>query len=401
MAAQRKQTPNSPAQRVRVSESIGPTVDRGLHHRATPLPESRDRPTRKGLDARKVGTRVDTASAAEGSLQKSVPAPAVSSTRWAESSHWEKAPVSRDEQRQLKTQPAEARPRDDLVGPASAHSRLTDAPAESIGYYSMGSLPVDEVKIPKAPRMPRVGMTELDLEPIQPGAADSFSKSIDRAPLGHRSPIGESLVPKTLRGSHSEASFGPETIRTPPPGPGDGNTMLDAPEYRRPSSLPPEPIQESPSQERPTSRPPSPSNRRTLPPPRIYFSAQVRIQAKKWLDTGSLSLPGCPSPRHARALQRALLLAILHEPGWNALPEGLRQRAGWLFCDGWESSAGASHVFREIDDLSTVLGLPCCPDTRRTLVLAISGVVLQTGPARSSHPPSRRRSPSSPPSSRG
>lgn len=127
-------------------------------------------------------------------------------------------------------------------------------------------------------------------------------------------------------------------------------------------------------------------------PPRVYFAPHVRVQANQWAETGSLSLPGASSPRHARALQRALLLALLHEPGWFGIPHGLRQRAGWLFCEGWESGSTTAHPFREIDDLATVLGLSVTPETRRTLSLAIAGVMPEDYSSRSpsSVPPSGR-----------
>lgn len=133
----------------------------------------------------------------------------------------------------------------------------------------------------------------------------------------------------------------------------------------------------------------------SLRAPRVYFAPHVRAQANQWAETGSLSLPGASSPRHARALQRALLLALLHEPGWFGIPVGLRQRAGWLFCDGWESGAGAAHPFREIDDLAMVLGLPVSADTRRMLSLAIAGVMPDDFSSRP--PPSSKPGGSRPP----
>lgn len=126
-------------------------------------------------------------------------------------------------------------------------------------------------------------------------------------------------------------------------------------------------------------------------PPRLYFSPHVRQQAGEWAATGSLSLPGCSSPRHARAVQRALLLALLTEPGWHNLPQGLRQRAGWLFCLDWDTSPAVGHPFREADDLATVLSMPATEESRGLLRDAVAAV-LPAFAARASRPPPRRSS---------
>lgn len=130
----------------------------------------------------------------------------------------------------------------------------------------------------------------------------------------------------------------------------------------------------------------------SMPSPRIFFSERIREQADDWLRSGSLSLPNCSSPRHARAAQRALLLALLDEPGYNALPLGFKQRIGWLFNQGWERTAGSAS-FDELSDLMTMLGVPAQGEARESLLLAVQALVpdpLPLGRPPSSYPPARR-----------
>lgn len=126
--------------------------------------------------------------------------------------------------------------------------------------------------------------------------------------------------------------------------------------------------------------------------PRILFPERIREQADGWLSSGSLSLPNCKSPKHARATQRALLLALLAEPGYDALPLGFRQRIGWLFSGGWENAAGGSS-FDELSDLMTVLGIPAGAEAKARLLLSVQALVpnpLPLGRPPSSFPPPRR-----------
>ncbi len=125
---------------------------------------------------------------------------------------------------------------------------------------------------------------------------------------------------------------------------------------------------------------------------RIEFPSHLRDLAKSWLKTGSLSLPNCSSPRHARAVQRVLLLALLAEPGYSALPLGLKQRVGWLFSPGWESvSQGES--LGELGDLVTVLGLPAAREVQLEVLEAAQFLIPNPLPSvrpPSSYPPARR-----------
>lgn len=173
----------------------------------------------------------------------------------------------------------------------------------------------------------------------------------------------ESLVP-----SSSELDS-PETLRTPPSGMRNASDPSATADFSttRSSSHGPQSLYGVERESRP--RETLPSGSEAIGAGReensgIYFAPHLRIQAGKWLETGSFVLPGVSSERHSRALQRALLLVILHEPGWSALPDGLQQRAVLLFSDGWEASLAAAHPFREIDDLATVLGMACNGTTR-------------------------------------
>lgn len=135
--------------------------------------------------------------------------------------------------------------------------------------------------------------------------------------------------------------------------------------------------------------------------PRVFIPARLRRRADEWLATGSLNLPAAWSARHARAMQRGLLLALLMEPGWAALPEGMQQRAGWLFREGWAEGVGV----RDADDVMTLLQLPHNNDARDLLVRAVESVfpdaVRWAAPASSrlpSRPPSARAPSTRPPS---
>lgn len=242
----------------------------------------------------------------------------------------------------------------------AAEGLKTDSDPVSTGYYSLRSSP-DDVVIPPAPRVPT-----LDLDSIEAiHTTTSFSSAKARGGPSSQSPEGRAA----------------QTIRTPAPG--------------RTSSFAPPGAQRGGEPERAdrfTSAPPSsgdsPQSRRT----RLYLAPHLRMQADRWLSTGSLSLPGCSSDRHSRALQRALLLAMLHQPGWAMLPEELKQRVQRLFCDGWESSAGVAHPFREIDDLATVLGIACTREARAEIAQAINGHLPATFPrGRTSRPPAGTR----------
>jgi hypothetical protein len=209
------------------------------------------------------------------------------------------------------------------------------------------------VKIPRAPRLPQL---ELDtIEDLAPPAdrAEFRTRQTERPEAGDR-----------------------ETIRTPPP---EGHYSDVPPRSARSS--------ERPHSERSAPQAAPLSSRSA----RLYFAPHLRIQARSWLESGSFSLPGVTSPRHSRALQRALLLSMLHEPGWGELPDGLKQRAALLFCEGWESSAAAAHPFREIDDLATVLGIACTKDARSQLAYSVTAHLPRNLPRRASSrpPPSR------------
>lgn len=117
---------------------------------------------------------------------------------------------------------------------------------------------------------------------------------------------------------------------------------------------------------------------------RVLIGATLRRQADTWLLSGSLELPTTASPRHARAKQRALLVALLMEPGFDNLPLGLQQRASWLLRPGWGVGMGE----RDVEDCLTCLGIEATPDTRRHLVEALEPCV----PEIELPPPSSRNS---------
>ncbi len=127
-------------------------------------------------------------------------------------------------------------------------------------------------------------------------------------------------------------------------------------------------------------------------PRRISFPTHIRQQADGWLKTGSLSLPNCSSPRHARAVQRALLLALLAQPGYASLPLGLKQRVGWLFSPGWESVPTAASL-SELNDLMTVLGVSAELEAPSEFLAAVAVLIPDPLPLvrpPSSYPPARR-----------
>ena len=168
---------------------------------------------------------------------------------------------------------------------------------------------------------------------------------------------------------------------------------------RAPSSAAAPPSKSPPSRYSPASEPgyasvsrPSKFEERSSPAPTLYFAPHIRSQANEWIATGSLALPGCSSPRHARALQRTLLLALFSEPGFGALPEGLRQRAQWLFFQGWESSAEDGHEHREVDDVAILLGMPDSHESRRILSASLDSLMPAMARAKRPTRPPRRLS---------
>lgn len=132
---------------------------------------------------------------------------------------------------------------------------------------------------------------------------------------------------------------------------------------------------------------------------RVLIGPTLRRQADTWLLSGSLELPTTASPRHARAKQRALLVALLMEPGFDNLPLGLQQRASWLLRGGWGAGPGE----RDVDDCLTCLGIEATPSTRRHLIEALEPCVpevdLPPPSSRNSQAPSSFASPSMSPGS--
>lgn len=249
-----------------------------------------------------------------------------------------------------------------------SHEEARTAPSPPPVELNGGPSASGEVFIPPAPRLPQLEWGPLSeterrelsapptLRDSRPYAARASSahateRMVSTMPPPARRPIGH--VEAAVAGSLSS--------------PGQPTTAAHA----QPSS-------------RRSNRP-----KTSQAPPRIYFSPHVRRQAEMWSESGSLSLPGCSSPRHARAVQRALLLALLTEPGYDLLPQGLCQRVGWLFAQGWESGS-EGHNLRELDDLATVLSLPPGRESRELLVMAVEAVLPHPLPA--ARPPSSRRS---------
>jgi hypothetical protein len=129
---------------------------------------------------------------------------------------------------------------------------------------------------------------------------------------------------------------------------------------------------------------------RTPLPEAVFIPPLLRRQAEEWQHTGSLSLPETVSSRHARALQRALLLSMLQATEFCNLPEGIAQRAAWMFREGW----GEGKKERDADDLCFVLGLSSDPSTRAVVIAAAlahipAEAVLPPSSSRWSSPPSR------------
>lgn len=124
----------------------------------------------------------------------------------------------------------------------------------------------------------------------------------------------------------------------------------------------------------------------------LQFPSHIREQAEDWLKSGSLSLPNCSSPRHARAMQRALLLALLDRPGYHRLPLGLQQRVGWLLSPGWERQTTGS-VASEASDLLTVLCVAAGAASMQAMMSALRQLIPDPLPLvrpPSSFPPARR-----------
>lgn len=321
----------------------------------TSVPKSREQATEKGLDARAVGTAsmmIEEETGERPTVSQNFTDRANPNSE--DKRRWSSYAPPPESFREAPTEPAEA--------PEPQAEALVSEPQLSAGFYSVRPPRHSGVEIPRAPRLPR------DLAGIE---EHTQTYRVARAPRvdSERAPS----VPPCFQ-PRSDSAY-PETIRTPPP-----DADVPSERSRRRSSAPPPPMQEAH-----TLAPPPPDftgeRRSSYPAPRLYFAPHVRSQAKDWARTGSLSLPGCSSPRHARALQRALLLALLHELGWEAIPQGLRQRVGWLFCEGWESNS-TDHALRELDDLATVLGLPSGADSRKTLSMALAGVLPKTGSPR-------------------
>jgi hypothetical protein len=139
----------------------------------------------------------------------------------------------------------------------------------------------------------------------------------------------------------------------------------------------------------PTDRGAGFAGERAPRPEALFIPPLLRRQADEWQRTGSLSLPNTVSSRHARALQRALLLSMLQSTDFLLLPEGIAQRATWMFREGW----GEGKKERDADDLCFVLGLSSGPSSRTAVVTAALAHI----PAESVLPPSSARWSSRPP----
>jgi hypothetical protein len=131
------------------------------------------------------------------------------------------------------------------------------------------------------------------------------------------------------------------------------------------------------------------SGARSPRPEAVFIPPLLRRQAEDWQRTGSLTLPNTVSSRHARALQRALLLSMLQATEFSHLPEGIAQRAAWMFREGW----GQGKKERDADDLCFVLGLTSGAASRSDVITAATAHI----PAESILPPSSARWSSRPP----
>lgn len=215
---------------------------------------------------------------------------------------------------------------------------LVDDLRTSEGFYSRVVPAIEAVDIPPPPRLP-------SLAPDAP--AEAFLSDGDVPSTS----AFDTLPPETLRGvdlSHLQSTF-PKTDS-------DG--------------------------ERPT---PAGASSVFVPP-------LLRRLADEWRQTGTLRLPETSSPRHARALQRALLLGMIQGNDYASLPEGLQQRAAWMFREGW----GQGKKERDADDLCFVLGLPQGPESRDAVIdaawthLPADAILPPSSPRWSSRPPRSR-----------
>ena len=293
---------------------------------------------------------------------------------------WEEGDTDQDEVEVFQT--VQSPPPKEWLG-AETHQDEAAVPSHQVpsnGAYSLRGDSWEVLTIPKAPRVPVVEevVDEYELEPspdeAPPGppqagaAAAGRSASAPRLPFDTR--ISESTPPPSAsRLARKLPSTVPPPSRRPSRAPTGVTTSSVMPEARR--------------------RGPSLSH-----PPQILIPAPLKGSAKSWLLTGSLQLPDTVSARHARALQRALLLSLLLDYGFSELPEGLKRRAAWLFRDGWAD--GSAEL--DASDLCFVLGLPPDEFSRATLRGAVSGLI----PSDALPPPSspRLRSSSRPPHSR-
>lgn len=107
----------------------------------------------------------------------------------------------------------------------------------------------------------------------------------------------------------------------------------------------------------------------SLFPSTLEIPGSVADAAEKWLVTGALDLPATVTARHARAVQRAQLLALLDRRGAAQLPLGFQQRAQWLFRKGWERD------IQELDDCLTILQIPADKAGRQALVAGAAQLV--------------------------
>lgn len=352
------------------SEQQGAAPERPVPGRS-PLPESRERASRKESELHH---------SKEREVSHFAP-PRVESFREEFAPDWRESEAPAADW--MRGAPMEAPP------PPGLEEPISEAP-RSPGYYSARGAN-DSLSIPKAPRVPRLSEpSALDERPTIAPPVDDWE--LDDLSFPETEPAPTPSAPPGSLGPYSPS--GPETVRSPSTSsvpPRSSELPHDTIPARSSEFLPPRrsSVPPAPLVSRPVARRPSAAQ----VPPRIYFSPHVRKQASEWARTGSLSLPGCSSPRHARAVQRALLLALLTEPGWEHIPEGLRQRAGWLFCKEWDAATEQAHPYCEVDDLAAVMSLPIGDESRFLLSRTVAAYLPESAAApRPSRPPPGRYS---------
>lgn len=264
---------------------------------------------------------------------------------------------------------------------------------DRLGYMPSGAVisrarPERRRQVPEAGEAATTDQLEFELAP--PTVRDTWSSSLHPASSPPLVPEAEDATtpPQTLRdqlalsgGFYSRVVQSVESVSIPKAPRLPDLESIDVGESLPPGAAPAD------GEEHASAR--AGGDVRARRPEAIFIPPLLRRQAEEWRRTGSLTLPATVSSRHARALQRALLLSMLQSDGYDFLPEGIAQRAAWMFREGW----GEGRKQRDADDLCFVLGLSSGPSARAAVIAAASAQI----PAEAVVPPSSPRWSSRPP----